>query len=51
VEELCCPDIRGNFIESNRKAGIKLADMATAYITGYNFSISNKLDIDKSDDL
>ena len=32
--ESCEPDIRGNIIESNRKAGIKLADMAIAHIGG-----------------
>lgn len=30
----CEPDIRGNVIESNRKAGIKLTEMAIAHIGG-----------------
>jgi hypothetical protein len=32
--ELCEPEIRGNIIESNRKAGIKLTDKAVALIGG-----------------
>jgi hypothetical protein len=32
--EFCEPDIRGNIIESNRKAGIKLTELATAHIGG-----------------
>jgi hypothetical protein len=32
--EFCEPDIRGNRIESNRKAGIKLTDLSTAHIGG-----------------
>ena len=30
----CCPDIRGNFIQHNRKAGIKLTEFAAAHIRG-----------------
>lgn len=30
----CAPDIRGNIIDSNRKAGIKLTDNSTAHIGG-----------------
>ena len=30
----CEPDIRGNIIESNRKAGIKLTEDASAHIGG-----------------
>lgn len=32
--ESCEPDIRGNIIDSNRKAGIKLTDMSSAHIGG-----------------
>jgi len=32
--EFCEPDIRGNIIESNRKAGIKLTDGAISHIGG-----------------
>ena len=32
--KFCEPDIRGNIIESNRKAGIKLSDNSTAHIGG-----------------
>lgn len=32
--EFCEPDIRGNIIESNRKAGIKLSENAMAQIGG-----------------
>ena len=32
--QYCEPDIRGNIIESNRKAGIKLTDDAIAHIGG-----------------
>jgi hypothetical protein len=32
--DFCEPDIRGNIIESNRKAGIKLSDNAIALIGG-----------------
>lgn len=32
--EYCEPDIRGNIIESNRKAGVKLTDNAIAHIGG-----------------
>jgi parallel beta-helix repeat protein len=32
--EHCEPDIRGNIIESNRKAGIKITERATAHIGG-----------------
>lgn len=32
--ESCEPDIRGNIIESNRKAGIKLTENAVAHIGG-----------------
>ena len=32
--EYCEPDIRGNYIESNRKAGIKLTELAVAHIGG-----------------
>jgi hypothetical protein len=32
--ESCEPDIRGNIIESNRKAGIKITEMSTAKIGG-----------------
>ena len=30
----CSPDIRGNFIQLNRKAGIKLTEFAKAVIRG-----------------
>ena len=32
--EFCEPDIRGNIIDSNRKAGIKLTDSSSAHIGG-----------------
>jgi parallel beta-helix repeat protein len=32
--ESCEPNIRGNIIDSNRKAGIKLTDLSTAHIGG-----------------
>ena len=32
--EFCEPDIRGNIIESNRKAGIKITEFAVAHIGG-----------------
>lgn len=32
--ESCEPDIRGNVIDQNRKAGIKLCEQATAHIGG-----------------
>jgi len=38
----CSPEIRGNYIESNRKAGIKITDNARAIIGG-----SVKEDIEK----
>ena len=32
--EQCEPDVRGNVIDSNRKAGIKLCEMACGHIGG-----------------
>ena len=35
---MLCPDhIRGNFIQHNRKAGIKLTEFAAAHIRGIKF--------------
>lgn len=38
----CEPDIRGNIIESNRKAGIKLTELAVAHIGGVS---KNEIDV------
>mmetsp|Transcript_21873 Transcript_21873/g.33911 ORF Transcript_21873/g.33911 Transcript_21873/m.33911 type:complete len:120 (+) Transcript_21873:1259-1618(+) len=38
----CWPDIKANILEANRKAGIRLMDMARAHIGGEGFDDINK---------
>lgn len=43
IGEYCEPDIRGNIIESNRKAGIKITEFAKAHIGGTSKEDSENL--------
>ena len=38
------PDVRGNVIKQNRKAGIKLTDLGIAHIGGFEKNLDNEND-------